>query len=285
MTGGKTDFGVIGHPVSHSVSPAMHNAVFAEMGLSHRYDKFDVAPNDLKKALDRFEADGFLGLNVTIPHKLAVREHLTDISKEAQLIGAVNTILFDEDGRQGHNTDGFGAVAALREAGLELHDRNILVLGAGGAGRAIATQCLLEKACVAITDVDERKAYALAVELSDKTEGIACAIESNPETLKPIIARTDILINATPVGMHPDVDAAPLPLDLLHDDLAVMDVIYNPRETKLLAAARELDCTAVEGIGMLVHQGAESLNVWLDVDPPVDVMRKAALDAMAATEA
>ncbi len=280
MTGEKTDFGVVGHPVAHSVSPAMHNAVFEEMGIAHRYGKFDVPPDDLGEALDGFEADGFRGLNVTIPHKLAVREHLDDISKEAQLIGAVNTVTFDKQGRHGANTDGLGAVASLREAGLELHDRNILVLGAGGAGRAIAVQCLLAKACVAITDVDERKAYNLAVELSDKTEGIACAVDAKPETLKPIIARTDVLVNASPVGMHPNEDASPIPLDLLHEDLAVMDVIYNPRETKLLAAARELGCAAVEGIGMLVHQGAESLRIWLGIDPPVDVMRRAALEAM-----
>ncbi|MFH1722609.1 MAG: shikimate dehydrogenase [Candidatus Altiarchaeota archaeon] len=270
----ETVFGVIGHPIAHSMSPAMHNAVFEELDLGYRYEKFDVAPNDLKKRIGDFQKEGFLGLNVTIPHKVEVRNFLTESSQEANVIGAVNTIKFEGKKVIGYNTDGIGCVAALRESGVKLADQNVLVLGAGGAGRAIVAQCLFEKACVAVTDYLSKKAYNLAIQLSEKAGGIAIAVENDSATLKPIIEKTDVLINASPVGMHPNVAETPIDPKLLHEDLTVMDIIYNPLETSLLRQAKAAGCATVDGLGMFVHQGAASLKIWLGIDAPIEVMRK-----------
>ena len=307
--------GVIGHPIKHSLSPAMHNAVFRELDMNHdcTYNAFDVTEDNLENFIRESRGDGdnkeeILGLNVTIPHKIKVIGHINELSREAELIGAVNTIKFNiinnkfnknnnsnnnnnninnkTKNLKGYNTDGLGCIKALEEAGIIIGGKNILILGAGGAGRAIAFQLVLEGANITISNRTNERAVDLVREIEHKMEkngiktGGIDAINFSSDEIKNQLTESDILINTTPIGMFPNTIESPLPKEVLNSGLSVMDIVYNPLETKLLREAKKKGCTTVDGIGMLVHQGAESLKIWFDIDPPIDIMRKAALEEL-----
>ncbi|MFH1402861.1 MAG: shikimate dehydrogenase [Candidatus Altiarchaeota archaeon] len=269
---------VVGHPVSHSMSPAMHNDAFKKLGMKFRYETADIGPERLREFMTtaRFT---YAGMNVTIPHKVAVIEYLDELSREAELIGAVNTVKCG-DKMVGYNTDGIGCVRALCEEGVEVKGKSVLIVGSGGAGRAISFQLALEGACVTLSDRLMDKAEELSNEIKTKVGCDVGVADADACSLGEALKDADILINSTPVGMSPNVSESVIEAALLPNDIVVMDLVYNPLETKLLKIARERGCKTVEGVGMLVHQGAESFRIWLDVEPPVDVMRKAVLKGL-----
>jgi len=265
-----TDFGLIGHPVEHSMSRFMHEAVFSELGLDHTYGLFDVKPDELPLFMKNAV---FKGLNVTIPLKTDIVEFMGELSPEALMIGSVNTIEF-ADKLVGHNTDVLGFMKMLGSIDIDARDSTFLVLGAGGAGRAITFKLAMEKSRVYSYDVDPERCAALTGDILKKT-GVkveqAASIEEG-------ISRVDVLVNATPVGMYPNIDDTPVSSKLLNPALTVVDIIYNPVKTRLIAQAHAKGCKTVGGVGMLVHQGAEALRIWLGIDPPIDIMEKAVLD-------
>jgi len=267
--------GVIGHPIEHSLSPAMHRAALKELGLDYHYDKFEVKPEELGNFVSD-AGENFLGFNVTVPHKVKIIEFLDSLSKEAELIGAVNTVKFENSLAKGYNTDGLGALGALKEAGQPVNGKKVLILGAGGASRAISFQLAMEGAEISIFDKIGEKAGELAGDIKEKLDKDVGIPDSSPEKLDEF----NILINATPVGMSPNTDNSPLPGEFLNPSLTVMDIVYNPLETKLLNEAKEAGCKTVNGTGMLVNQGAESLRIWLGVEAPVETMRNALLNEL-----
>ncbi len=271
-------FGVIGFPIKHSLSPAMHNAAYKSLGMDYQYRAYEVKPEELGDFISSAKAGGFAGLNVTIPHKVSAVVHMDELSSEAHLIGAVNTIKFGKK-TTGYNTDGIGCIRAIRQAGHEVKGKRVFIVGAGGAARAIAFQLALEGANVSITNRQEEIAMAekLANEINEKLGGGVSVIEFSGTLLQKELKKCDIMIHATPVGMHPHVDASMIPVELIPKNVVVMDIVYNPFETKLLRDAKANGCKTISGDGMLVNQGAESFKIWLGVEPPVDVMRKALL--------
>ena len=269
-------YAVLGDPISHSMSPAMHNAAFGALGMPCIYHAFRVRPSDLKDAIYGAKALGFGGLNLTIPLKEEALKYV-EPDPIAARIGAVNTIDF-ADGITGHNTDGIGAMRALEDAGIPISGRNILIIGAGGAARAIAFQFGYNGGDIVIANRTKERADRLArdVRAGLSELGKTPSVESiELGAIPEKIADADILINATSIGMHPDVDATPVPSDLLRPGLAVFDIVYNPRRTRLLLEAERKGATIVEGMRMLVHQGAEAFSIWTGREPPVEVMVEA----------
>jgi shikimate dehydrogenase len=271
-------FGVIGHPVKHSLSPLMHNAVFKKLGLKCKYGAFDIDAEELEQKVAGFK-ENFAGINVTIPHKVSIIKHLDCLSEEAKLVGAVNTVKFCGK-TVGYNTDGIGCVKAFEESEVDPKGKKILIVGAGGAARAIGFQLAKEKAELWVSDKIMEKAFDLASEIKKKLNARVHATTLDGETLVDLIKNADVLINATPIGMTPNVDETPIDTDMLKKGLMVMDIVYNPVETKLLKEARKKGCKTISGVGMFVHQGAESLKIWLGIKPPIDVMRKTVVEAL-----
>jgi shikimate dehydrogenase len=274
---GKTKItGILGWPVEHSLSPLMQNAAFKKLNLDYVYIPFAVRPDELKNAVENIRALGMIGVNVTIPHKEKVMDHLDEVSKDAELIGAVNTI-YNKDGLlKGYNTDGDGFISSLTINGkVKLADKKILLIGAGGAGKAIAVK-LAQKNIkrIVITDQLIKKARKLnqhiVTNISNKCSYV---VDFNTKKIAEEIAEADILINATPVGMHAN---SPSLIDhkLLRKDLFVYDVVYN-RRTELLQAAQKIGAKHLNGLGMLVYQGALSFGIWTGKKAPVETMRKA----------
>jgi shikimate dehydrogenase len=268
-------FGVLGDPVSHSLSPVMHNAAFKAMGMNCEYHAFRVSTENLEKALHGAHALGFGGLNLTIP----LKEKALDIVKPTELanqIGAVNTVDFKE-GIAGYNTDGIGANMALSHAGIEIKGTNVLLLGAGGAARAIAFQLAKKGACVTIANRTIERAEALVKDVIK----IGKARVSGYEDIKDIIQDSDILINSTSVGMYPKISETIVTSEMMHKELTVFDIVYNPQNTLLLKEAKKAGAATIDGVMMLVFQGAESFKIWTGRTPPVDVMEKAVREKLA----
>lgn len=272
---------IIGDPVEHSLSPVMHNAAFKELGLNLVYVAFTVTRNELRGAILGARSLGLRGLNVTMPHKNAVINYLDEIDSTARSIGAVNTILNEEGRLIGYNTDGNGAMIALQENDISPEEKKLLLLGAGGAGKAIAYKAAQEVEELVILNRTSEKAEKLAEvlrrEFGKKVKGGTLSSEILKEELKD----ADFLVNATSVGMHPDVNYSPVPPDLLRSDLCVMDIIYNPLETKLVKDAKAVGAKVVSGLEMLIYQGAVAFEIWTNCPAPVEVMREAALNKLA----
>ncbi|MGC8833018.1 MAG: shikimate dehydrogenase [Armatimonadota bacterium] len=269
---------VIGHPIAHSLSPRMHNAAIAALGMDLCYVAFDVPPEKLGHAVQGMRGLGIIGMNVTVPHKQAVVEYIDEISDEARLVGAVNTVK-NEGGRLvGFNTDVYGILKSLEDAGLSVLPKQTAVLGASGAARGVvyALASRPEVESVFVFNRTLRKAEEMCTVLAEATRKKIYALPLEDTHLRKHLGECGLLINATSVGMHPDVDASPLPdASVLHSGLVVYDAVFNPRTTKLLKQAQERGCRTVSGIGMLVHQGAKSFEIWTGIQPPVDVMKQA----------
>jgi shikimate dehydrogenase len=272
--------GIIGDPVEHTLSPVMHNAAFEELNLDFVYVAFRVRKEELRDALNGARSLDFHGLNVTMPHKNAVMKYLDEIDSTARFIGAVNTILNNKGRLMGYNTDGIGALNALKENGINPNGKKLLLLGAGGAGKAIAFHAAQEVEELVILNRTPQKAKKLAEilrkEFNKKINGNALSTEIIKEELRD----ADILVNSTSVGMHPDVNQSLVPPNSLKPDLCVMDIIYNPLETKLAKDAKAVDAKVVTGIEMLVHQGAASFEIWTNHSAPVKVMKQAVLNKL-----
>lgn len=272
-----TSFAVIGHPISHSMSPAMHNAVFERLGLDCNYTLFDIAPEKLGDSIREMKEQGLGGVNVTIPHKVVVIEHLDSLSDEARIIGAVNTIEFSKGLLRGHNTDGIGAIQALRANGADTAGKKIVVLGSGGAARAISVTLALrgEIRVMSILGIDKAELERLTGDIKSGAGVSAEALPLDGETIEDQIRDADILIHATPVGMHPKVEETLVTAGQMKPDLAVMDIVYNPLETRLMKEAKKAGVeTIISGVDMFVNQGAEALRIWLGIEPPVELMKE-----------
>lgn len=271
-------FCVIGDPIEHSMSPVMHNTVFKKMGLDCVYTAFRIKKQDLGDAISGMKAMGIQGVNVTIPHKVSVMDHLDELSDEARIIGAVNTVKIGEK-LMGFNTDGVGALRALKKGGADPEDKNVLILGSGGAARAIAVTLALQGSVSSLTilGVIEDELKKLVDDISTGTDVEVVYRLMNDDVLKEEVLKADLLIHCTPVGMHPDVEKSLVPPELFRSNLNVMDIVYNPRETKLIKDAKKAGALTVEGINMFVNQGAESLRIWLGIDAPVGLMKDVVL--------
>jgi len=272
--------GIIGDPVDHSLSPVMHNAAFEELTLAFVYVAFRVRREELREAIIGTRSLNLLGLNVTMPHKNAVMRYLDELDPTARSIGAVNTILNNKRRLIGHNTDGIGALKALIENDITPNGKKLLLLGAGGAGKAIAFHAAQDVEELVILNRTPQKAKKLAEvlrrEFNKKINGNALSTEIIKEELRD----ADILVNATSVGMHPDIDQSLVPPSLLRPDLCVMDIVYNPLETKLAKDAKAVGAKVVSGIEMLVYQGAASFEIWTNHPAPVKVMKQAVLNKL-----
>ena len=266
-------FCVIGDPIEHSLSPIMHNSVFENLNLNYVYLAFRVKKDELKHVVKAFKYLT-LGFNVTIPHKVSIIDYLDEISREAELIGAVNTVKVREGKLVGYNTDGIGAVRALEEKTC-VDGKNVVVAGAGGASRAIVFQLALKNCEITIANRTFEKARSLANEVYEKLGKKIKAVELSK--LKEVIKNADIFINTTSVGMYPNVNETLLKAEDIPKGIVVMDIVYNPLKTRLLKEAEKAGARTIDGLGMFVYQGAEALKIWLGIDPPIKVMREAVL--------
>lgn len=275
---------LIGHPVGHSVSPAMHNAAFGELGLEYRYEAVSVEPEGLTDFLNGvMKGPDVRGANVTIPHKIAVMKGVDFLDGEAAAIGAVNTIVNDGGALRGYNTDGRGALKALEKAVGRLDDKRVVLLGAGGAARAVAYCIAQEAEALAILNRTVRRAVELASSLREVVEGRRAEISAAPfdEThLSRELEDADVVINATPIGMHPDVGETPVPRRLLNGRHLVFDLVYNPPRTRLLKEAEMEGADTLSGVEMLVYQGAESFQLWTGRRAPIDLMLRVVKEAL-----
>jgi shikimate dehydrogenase len=272
--------GIIGDPVEYSLSPAMHNAAFQELNLDFVYVAFRVRKDELREAIVGAKSLDIRGLNVTMPHKSAVMKYLDEIDSTARSIGAVNTILNNKGRLTGYDTDGIGALKALKENGISLNGKKLLLLGAGGAGKAIAFHAAQEAEELKILNRTAQKAKDLTEVLRKK---IGKKIDGNSlsaKTIRKELEDADIMVNATSVGMHPKDDQSLIDPSWLRPNLCVMDIVYNPIETKLAKDARSVGAKVVSGVEMLVYQGAMSFEIWTDRPAPVKVMKKAILDKL-----
>ncbi len=278
MLTGKTKLlGVIGAPIAHSLSPLMHNAAIAQLGLDYAYLPFPVQPEHLKTALDGFAAIGLQGFNVTIPHKQAIVPLLTEITAIAQAIGAVNTVWQTESGWGGTNTDVEGFLHPLKRLERDWSQAVAVVLGNGGAARAVVAGCA-QLGCTTIHVVG-RDPEKLAAFLSSWVGSpLAEKVQVHTwDALPTLLPHAGLLVNTTPIGMSPQVERSPLSppvLDCLAPHAIAYDLIYNPSPTLFLQQAHDRGATTIDGLEMLVQQGAAALAIWLQQTVPVDVMRR-----------
>ena len=277
VTSGQTKVcGVIGDPIEHSLSPVMHNAAFEALKIDYVFLAFKVQAADVEKAMGGVRALNIHGLNVTMPHKNAVIKYLDQLDPTAKTIGSANTIL-NKDGRLlGFNTDGVGALNALEQNDVKLKGKNVVLLGAGGAAKAIAYTLAQEAREVTILNRTKQTEIDLVKLLTQKRNNNVYA-GLQDETPK-YLEKANVLINATSVGMEPNANQTLVQPEWLRPDLAVMDIVYNPIETKLARDAKAAGCKVVSGVEMLIYQGAASFEIWTACKAPVEVMRKAALN-------
>ncbi|MEK7332057.1 MAG: shikimate dehydrogenase [Nitrospirota bacterium] len=261
---GKTKvLGLLGFPVGHSLSPAMHNTAFEKLGLDCCYVTFSVKPEFLRDAVKSIKALNLAGVNVTVPHKERVIPFLDEVDKEASFIGAVNTIVNDNGRLTGYNTDGRGFMRSLSEAKISVNKKNVLVIGAGGASRAIGYYLCRNASKLFLYDIDKKKAGKLISDLN-KIRGNVSFFSSQLEDM-------DIIINATPLGLKKN-DPLPVDVNLLNPKHVVCDLIY--KKTPLLGKASKKGCKTLNGLGMLLWQGVFAFELWTGRRPPVEVMRK-----------
>ena len=267
--------GLIGNPVEHSLSPAIHNAAFQKLGLNFVYLAFRVeAIGDAIKGLRSL--GNFRGASVTIPHKVSAVSFLDSLEPTARHIGAINTIVAEGGILKGYNTDAIGALRALHEGGVALNGRQVVMLGSGGAARAIAFALGAETGIdrLTILGIDEQERTVLVRDLRLKA-GMAVQESLLDESmLRKVLPDTHVLIHCTPMGMSPKIHQTSVPAALLHSELTVMDIVYNPRDTQLLKDAKAAGCRVIPGLEMFLHQAAAQFELWTNQAAPVDVMRK-----------
>ncbi len=270
--------GIFGWPVAHSKSPQMHEAAAQALGIALRYERFAVQPDDLADAVREKHADGIDGYNLTVPHKQAIMALLDEVTPAASAIGAVNTVVCSEGRYVGHNTDAPGLVRSLEEAGVSVEQAEVVILGAGGAARA-AVVGLAEAGAEGITVLSRRPEQSEALVSSLETH-VACALRAAPlAEASAFFGLATLLVQATSatLGSSPGARAFAdsLPMETLPARAAVVDMVYEPRQTALLERAARQGLLTVDGLGMLLHQGAIAFEMWTGFEPPIDVMRDA----------
>jgi shikimate dehydrogenase len=271
ITGKTRITGLYGYPVEHTLSPSMHNAAFEHLGIDYCYLPFSVHPDSLKNAVEAIRALNLAGVNITIPHKESVISYLDHVNEEALFIGAVNTIVNQERELTGYNTDGRGFMRSLLENNIIADNKKVLIVGAGGASRAIGYY-LSEKADkMYLFDIDKIKLEKLASDLS--------GIRGNIHVLKDTVdlSSFDLLINATPLGLKA-TDPVPLDVSLLSPHQTVCDLIY--KKTPLLSLAAQKGCKTIDGLGMLLWQGVLAFELWTGASPPVEIMKTALINGI-----
>jgi len=274
---------LLGYPVGHSMSAVMHNAAFQELGLDYRYELKSVPPEELGALMaSELRRPDFAGGSVTIPHKLAIMGHLDGIDSAALRIGAVNTIVVEDGQLKGYNTDGVGALMGITETYGEVGEAKVVMVGAGGAARAVGYHLSTRVRELTIANRTMAKAEELATSLSANPECRATvrSIPFENDTLESAIEEADILVNGTPLGMHPKTEDTPIQKEMLHSGLLVFDLVYNPIKTRLLREAEETGATILPGVNMLVYQGVAAFKMWTGEDPPVETMKVAVVKAL-----
>ena len=274
---GKTKLcGIIGDPIEHTMSPVMQNAAFRERGLDYVYAAFRVKPEDLGKAIEGIRALDIKGMNVTIPHKVAVIPFLDKLDPLAEKIDAVNTITNENGVLTGYNTDASGFLQALVEKEIEPMGKNVVILGAGGASMAISLILADNGARLTILNrlLELDWAKELAGRISQLFSTEVKALELNRGNLTAVLGNADILVNATSIGMTPHIDQMPLDSDLLRAELVVFDIVYNPIKTRLVREAEAAGAETISGVEMLVWQGVLAFEKWTGQKAPVELMRR-----------
>ena len=270
-------YGIIGHPVKHSLSPAMQNAAFKALGIEAKYELYDVEPKGLEDFLDNILREKISGLNITIPHKIRAREYLEKkgtLEEHARRLGAVNTIKVTVEGLCGYNTDGPGFYRSLvGDLKFEPEGKSIFVLGAGGAAMAVIMYLGNGPKKIFVSDIDKTKTEGLKGQYKKYYDEKKLIIVDEKK-MKEALGESSLLVNATPIGMK-EMDPSPLAKELLHPGLYVYDFVYNRPVTQLVKDANSLKLHAVTGLGMLLYQGAIAFEIWTGQKPPVDVMKKA----------
>ena len=283
---GKTQVcGVIGDPIEHSLSPTIHNAAFNYLKLDFVFLAFRVKAADLENAIQGMRGLGIHGLNVTMPHKSTVIGCLDEVDSTVKFLGSANTILNKDGKLSGFNTDGVGALKALRENGAKLSEKKVLLLGAGGAAKAIAFALAEEVGELVVLNRTAEKAKRLAEALEQISNKKVVGGSLSPDTIVKNLQDSDVLINATSVGMHPEANQSIVPPQWLRSDLTVMDIVYNPVETKLAKDAKAVGARVISGVEMLIYQGAASFEIWTGLSAPIEVMRRAALNKLSSAGA
>lgn len=280
ITGHTKLTGLLGSPVAHSKSPLMHNEAFRQLGLDYVYLCFDVPENNLEIAFEGLKKLNVAGFNCTMPDKTLICQLLDELSPAATMIGAVNTVVNDNGKFIGHNTDGIGYMQSAKDAGFNIIDGNMTLLGAGGAASSILVQA-------AIDGVKNINVFSLKDKFWDKAERMVETVNKNTHcnvklfelgddvVLADSIANSQILTNATSAGMAPNTELCLIhDKAMLHEDLIVSDIIYNPMETKLLKMAKEQGCQTFNGLYMLLYQGAEAFKIWTGREMPVEHIKK-----------
>lgn len=280
ITGHTRLTGLLGSPVSHSISPMMHNEAFKQLDLDYVYLAFDVNADNMQTAVEGLRTLNVRGFNVTMPGKNIMATLCDNLSPAAEIIGAVNTVVNDEGILTGHNTDGVGYMMAVKDAGHNIIGKKMTLLGAGGAATAVLVQAALdglsEISVFSIHDQFWGRAEKTVAALNERT---TCKVKlydfENESTLKREISESAILTNGTSVGMAPNTDRSIITdSSMFHKDLIVSDVIYNPCETKLLKLAKEAGCPTFNGLYMLLYQGAEAFKIWTGLDMPVELIKE-----------
>lgn len=280
ITGHTVLTGLLGSPVAHSISPMMHNEGFRQLDLDYVYLCFDVGTENLKTAVEGMKAMGVRGFNCTMPDKNLMCELADELSPAAKMIGAVNTVLHENGKLIGYNTDGIGYMKAVKDAGHDIIGKKMTLLGAGGAATAVCVQAALD----GVTEIDVfsirdqffERAQKLVDTINKETKCKVSLYDFEDENvLKKSIQDSAILTNGTSVGMAPNTEACIIKdKSFLHENLIVSDVIYNPRETKLLKMAKECNCSGFNGLYMLLYQGAEAFKIWTGREMPVEIVKE-----------
>lgn len=277
MTGKTRCVAILGHPISHSKSPQMHQAAFEALKLDFVYLPFDVQPRKLRSAVNALKTLGFSGFNVTVPFKERIVPLLDLLSPEARMIGAVNTVLIKDNKLSGFNTDGKGFIRSVQKAWkIRLAGKKVVIIGAGGSSKALAVSLCMEKAgSIGILNRTISKGRKLSDHLArlfKQPEVFSLPLQGNDT--RDALAQTDLLINTTSLGLNPK-DPSPLPSEYIRPGMKVYDLIYNPSETRFLKEAKKMGCQVLNGSSMLLYQGALAFEIWTGKTPPLDVMAQA----------
>lgn len=268
--------GLLGYPLGQSLSPLMQNAAFKECNLNKIYIPVEVLPENLETVVKGISKMNFEGFNITKPYKMDIMRFLNEIDDYAKCIGAVNTVAIKNGKLKGYNTDGIGFLRNFeKNTNSKMEGKNVLILGSGGASRAISMTLALNKAKkIYICNRTYEKAVSLSNDINNQVESCSKAIHMEYDFMKEAIEHSDVLINATSIGMYPDSDSSPIDKRLLNKNLIVCDAVYNPRKTKLIKDAEDSGCKVVLGLGMLVYQGTEAFKIWTGVKAPEELMFK-----------